>query len=291
MFTHSFRDTFPPARFDDLPWTRVLIEQSADGTGGWVQIDDQAIAADATPASPDAINITVATATLERAWFRFRFRDAAAALSPYTSAVLSPSTSLVTLEGLKRRMDKELDVDDDLLADDLAAALAQAQKAHPNGCGRLLAADPVSDSDPPVTRRIVTRGRRVAVPDAREITAVTVDDVVTTGYETLLKDGLVIQLDLDDDGDWFDDTGYGRTRRRRVVQITGRFGFAELPVELAGAIYALAARWSYERGAMYADQVEILEGAAVQSYYRQVPPRVKLTFSSFALPTGLSGLA
>lgn len=196
----------------------------------------------------------------------------------------------LTLAALKRRVDIQGTVDDDLLIDDLDAAFAQAQAPWPHGCGRLLLPDPVLDTDPPVQRRIVTRGRRVAIPDARVITEVLVDDIATTSYEKLSKHGLVIQLDLADDGLWVDTANDIPARRKRVVKITGRFGFSEVPVELAGAIYSLAARWHYERAAQYADQVEILEGTAVQAYYRQVPPRVKLTFADFAKPTAIGGL-
>lgn len=281
MFTHSFRDTYPPARFDALPWTRVLVEQSADGLTAWTQISDQAIATDATPDSPNAIDITVATATLERAWFRFRFEDAAAALSPYTTATLSPSANPLTLEGLKRRLDKELTADDDKLQEYLDSAFMQAQAPPPLGCGRLLVPDPLSDSDTEVTRTVPAWSRIVQIPDAREITAITVDGatLAAADYDVTVADGMTVLL-------WIGRTAWGtgvNGRLARTVTITGRFGFTAIPSNLADAIYVLAARYHYEEAAQYADQVAVLEGTAVNSYFRQLPPRTKMVFATYAV--------
>lgn len=271
-FTHSFRDTYPPARFDDEPWARVLVEQSADQVTS-VQVDDQAITADATPDAPDPVDITVATATLERAWFRFRFKDAAESLSPYTAWVFSPNENPLTLERLKRRLDREFDDDDDKLQEALDAAFLQAQAPHPYGCGRLLV-----PTDAGVARTVKVRRGRALVPDASQIASVTVDGLTVTGYDVVEKDGYVVMI-----------KGLSRTAASAIV--TGRFGFTGIPENLADAIYVLAARSSYEEAAQYADQVEILEGTAVQSYYRQLPPRTKLVFATYALAPIMAGLA
>lgn len=183
----------------------------------------------------------------------------------------------LTLDGLKRRMDRELDQDDDKLRDYLAAAVAQMQKPAPNGCGRLLIPDPLDPLAAPVTRTVRVRRGRALIPDASEITSVTVDGAPVT-YEVLEKDGYVVQISkLDTDA--------------TAAVVTGRFGFTTIPEDLADAIYTLAARMAYEEAAQYADQVEILEGSAVQSYYRQLPPRTKLVISSFAVPRAVAGLA
>lgn len=92
-FTHSFTDVTPFARYDGLPWTRIRVEESATGTGAWSQIADMAIAVDPTPDTPNPVDVTVTTSTLETGYFRFRFSDAASTLSPYTEAVYSPSLS------------------------------------------------------------------------------------------------------------------------------------------------------------------------------------------------------
>jgi hypothetical protein len=195
----------------------------------------------------------------------------------------------LSLEELKRRVDHKMDVDEDLLADDLAAAVMAAQAAPPNGTGRLLIADPLRDTDAAVTRTVTSTRRRVRVPDARTITAITVDGSATVAYTTVTHRGLIVQLTFADDGRWIAVPGVS-VPSDRVVEVTGRFGFSQIPMDLAGAIYQLAARWHYERQAQYADQVEVMEGAAVQAYFRQLPPRVKLVFASYAVPAAVGGL-
>lgn len=208
------------------------------------------------------------------------------------SAPLDVIPRSLSLEALKRRVDHKMDVDEDLLADDLVSAFLQAQRPWPYGTGRLLAPDPALDDDPAVTRTVLTTRRRVRVPDARVLDTVTLGGSEVTGYGTRSRDGVVVQIALADDGAWTARGGalLGYDPTERTVVMTGRFGFARIPEDLAGAIYQLAARWHYERQAQYADQVEVLEGAAVQAYFRQLPPRVKLVFQSYALPAGIGGL-
>jgi hypothetical protein len=195
----------------------------------------------------------------------------------------------LSLEELKRRVDHKMDIDEDLLADDLAAAVLAAQAPPPMGTGRLLIPDPARDTDPAVTRVLTSTRRRVRIPDARTITAVSVDGTVTTAFTTLLHRGLVVQMEFSEDGRWVPDPG-SQVYSIRTVGVTGRFGFAQVPIDLAGAIYQLAARWHYERQAQYADQVEVMEGTAVQAYFRQLPPRVKLVFAAYAVPAAVGGL-
>lgn len=199
----------------------------------------------------------------------------------------------LSLEELKRRVDHTMDVDEDLLADDLSAAFLQAQAPPPYGTGRLLTPDPARDDDPVVTRTLTSTGRRVRLPDARAVTTVTLDGTAVTDYQLVSRNGVYVQVALGDDGQWPHSTGYVESwppSPSRTVVVTGRFGFIAIPVDLAGAIYQLAARWHYERQAQYADQVEVLEGTAVQAYYRQLPPRVKLVFATYAVPSVVGGL-
>jgi hypothetical protein len=177
----------------------------------------------------------------------------------------------VTLDALKRRLDLEASTDDDKLQEYLDAALAQAQAPWPHGCGRLLTPDSVP-------RTVTVRRGRALIPDASAITSVTVDGTAVTDYKTLRKDGYIVQI-----------TGLSDTATEAVV--AGAFGFTALPANLADAIYVLAARMHYEEAAQYADQVAVLEGTAVQNYYRQLPPRTKLVFQTYAVPAAIAGLA
>jgi hypothetical protein len=217
----------------------------------------------------------------------------------------------LTVPALKLRIGKELSADDGLLGELLEGALAQAQAPAPLGTGRLLLPDPPSDDDEPVERTFLLRGRHVVIPDAREITSVVVDAQAASptvlegdlGYSTMERNGVTVRLTLHREHQYLWDYGgssglsgvEGNPRFNRPAQhhitVTGRFGFAELPVDLRNAIYVLAARAFYERQAGYADQVSIAEGTAVQAYFRQLPPQVKLAFANYTLPTGLTGLS
>jgi hypothetical protein len=202
-----------------------------------------------------------------------------------------PSGQL-TLEALKRRLDRELSVDDDKLQDYLDAAFAQAQAPAPFGCGRLLVPGdagetrtvkvhhqhahrtwdyPYSDFGP------LPRGRAL-IADASVISSVVANGSPVTDYDVVRHSGYIVQIT-------------GLDHDIRSIDVTGTFGFSSMPANLVDAIYVLAARMSYEEAAQYADQVSILEGTAVQSYYRQLPPRVKLVFGTFTVPTAVAGLA
>jgi hypothetical protein len=219
----------------------------------------------------------------------------------------------LAVPALKLRIGKELSKDDPLLGELLEGALAQAQAPAPLGTGRLLLPDPPLDSEgndtgEPVARTFLIRGRHIAIPDARAITSVVVDgntDSPTVieedlGYSTMKRNGLIVRLTLhrehrylwDQSGTWWNSAPEALNRPlQHHITVTGKFGFAELPTDLRNAIYSLAARNFYERDAGYADQVAIAEGAAVQSYFRQLPPPVKLAFANYQLPTGVIGLA
>jgi hypothetical protein len=281
----------PAGLLDDLSIDIADLEADDGDPGLWGPTSD---ALEEAAAGAGLSNyIASATVTLPGGTYSLRWfwqQDPAPAapvlMGSDTLVVTASELGGLTLAELKRRLDRENDVDDDFLVDYLAAAFEQAQKPHPYGCGRLLVSDPLLDSDDPVQRVIPTRSRRVFIRDAREITEVLLDDVAIadTAYTTTAKDGLIVGLRFADDGTW-------APRRERVVKITGRFGFQTLPVSLADAIYTLAARDYYERAAQYADQVEILEGTAVQAYYRQLPPRTKLAFASYAIPLAAVGLS
>jgi hypothetical protein len=225
----------------------------------------------------------------------------------------------LTVEALKQRIDKQLSSDDALLAELLEGAFDQAQAPPPYGTGRLLVPDPApegkpeEDSSTPVSREIEVRGRRVLIPDARAVTAVTVEGEPlepggTTpevegvevgepaGYRLVWKDGAIVRIDLTRESWnrwWSDQFGYlyGPQMHERPIEVTGRFGFVTPPVNVIGAIYTLAARRYYERLAQYADAVAVGDGATAQTYYRQLPPEVRVAFESFSLPAGIGGLA
>jgi len=93
MNTHSFTAVTPPARFDGVPWTTVSVEESALAAGPFTLVATLAVEVDATPDTPNPVNITVTTATLASGFFRFRFADIVGNTSPYSSPVASPALS------------------------------------------------------------------------------------------------------------------------------------------------------------------------------------------------------
>lgn len=72
----SFRGWTPAARYDDLPWTEVRIEEAALATGPWTQIDTIALdPVDDDPADPAARSFTTELGTNVDLWYRLVFAD------------------------------------------------------------------------------------------------------------------------------------------------------------------------------------------------------------------------
>lgn len=136
--------------------------------------------------------------------------------------------------------------------------------------GRRLSPNPASGPD--VTETVTAHSPRFtfSVPDARSISEVKADDqpVAEADYTSYPASagGTIVLLRL--------------TVAARKVEITGQFGFTEVPVELRDAIYAHAARNYRERDAMYSDQVELVEGGVV-SFFRRLPPRVGMIYDRY----------
>lgn len=86
----SFRNWEPPARFDDLPWTEVLIQEAALEAGPWpgTLVDTIALdPLDEDPADPERRSFTTDNGTADALWYRLVFRDAALATSAPTEPI------------------------------------------------------------------------------------------------------------------------------------------------------------------------------------------------------------
>jgi hypothetical protein len=207
----------------------------------------------------------------------------------------------LTVEALKRRVDKQLSGDDDLLAEYLAAAVEQAEAPAPLGCGRTLRPDPPlgedeADDGEDVQRVVEFRGRAAMIPDARSITTVELDGAETVDFTPISHQGLVVRLSFHELRvrlfGLHPHHRYHERRRAHTVTVTGKFGYAAIPDALAEGIYLLAARAFAEKEAGYADQVAIGEGAsAIQTYFRNMPPRTRLAFTSYTVPAAIGGLS
>lgn len=175
--------------------------------------------------------------------------------------------ALLDLAALKARLDITKNSSDVLLqsildgALDFAAGETRRQFGELGGVG-----------DPPVTvDRYPIDERLVRVPDARQVTAVTLDGTAITAWRLVGRQPAGTTpypwLRLDDRA-----TGH--------LQITGLFGFAALPPALADAVYTHAARHYRERDALYGDTVALDDGQVV-TFDRAMPARVRATYRAY----------
>jgi hypothetical protein len=72
----SFTGYIPSARYDQIPWTRVLVEEAPAKTGPWTSlVTGDLIPVDVDPRDPETRDITVRGATLAAGWYRLTFLD------------------------------------------------------------------------------------------------------------------------------------------------------------------------------------------------------------------------
>jgi len=77
MTVVSFADYTPVPRFDNVPWTTVLIEESDAEAGVYNLIDTQPLSPiDADPSDPMVREFTTDQATLDHGWYKISFADA-----------------------------------------------------------------------------------------------------------------------------------------------------------------------------------------------------------------------
>jgi hypothetical protein len=93
----SFVNFRPPARFDNLPWTGVAVEESVAGLDPWTQIDVIALSpVDVDPSHPQLRNFTTEHGTALGYWYRILFRDATGDVSQPTTPIQNVAGSTVT---------------------------------------------------------------------------------------------------------------------------------------------------------------------------------------------------
>jgi len=175
--------------------------------------------------------------------------------------------ALLDLAALKARLDITKTTSDVLLQSILDGALDFAVGETRRQFGELGGV-----GDPAVTiDRYPDDERLVRVPDARQVTTVTLDGAATTAWRLMGRQpaGTIPYpwLRLDDRA-----TGH--------LQITGKFGFTVLPAALADAIYTHAARHYRERDALYGDTVTLDDGATVH-FNKTLPARVRATYCQY----------
>lgn len=231
-FVHSFENYRPPARSDE-PWTGAVPEQATDDEGtDLIELTEIPLdPVDDDPMAPALRDLTVEDATLEDAWFRFRFIDGNGGLSPASSWVHSPAASglasLITAEELGQSINR------DLAGDDAAEAVViEVSAVCRTKAGQVfsLVEDDVITFDGPGTAKII-------LP---EVPVVSVASVADVNDEVL------------DTNDWMLDTRYGILYRRggrwtkgdQNFTVTYTHGYAdgELPDDVRLVALSLAQR-------------------------------------------------
>jgi hypothetical protein len=75
MYSVSFTDFTPSARFDGISWVSALIQESSAKDGPWTTIDTKNFPPDSNPAVPASHSFTTENATLEAGWYRIVWVD------------------------------------------------------------------------------------------------------------------------------------------------------------------------------------------------------------------------
>lgn len=143
------------------------------------------------------------------------------------------------------------------------------------------------DTAAPVTvRRRPHYSRFIRVPDAREVTALVLDGTTIdpADYELLPRKGR-------EDGPYPTIELVGGCRRGRVAEITGRFGFLELPADLKDFILSMAAR-AYREGpdSQFSDGARIDDEMGRYAYFKQLAPQMQMRANSWRVPSDVMGL-
>ncbi len=136
LYVHSLTFT-PPRRFDEQPWNRVRVEQSADNTT-FTALETIALTSgdvdpsvlDPAPASPAERKITTDQATLATAYFRVVWLDSDNAESPASGSVLSPSQA----DEVRTRLELLILADEDPVLSEaqILAVLTYARRPDPD---------------------------------------------------------------------------------------------------------------------------------------------------------------
>jgi hypothetical protein len=279
LYVHSLTYT-PPARFDEQSWNRVRVEQSPDDstftaieTISLTSGDVDPSTLDSDPSEPATREITTDQATLAQAYFRVVWLDSDDAESPPSGSVFSPGGSgvgLPTLDELKEQVKVTRADNDDLLQRILNAAIALARIKT----GRQLDKLPSSGSgDHTIERRVAGGVRFIRIPDAREITTVTLDEDDPLEESDLAyhsQDGVIVAIGLP-------------AHCATTCEVVGKFGFDPLPDDLFQAIVEEAASRYYDRTTGNADS------AASEEYgggsFSRPPGFARMVFRNYRVLT------
>lgn len=253
----------PARRYDSTTWTQATIEESASPSGPWTLIDTQTLSpVDTDPTNPKTRSFTTTAATLTAGWYRVAFKDAAGH-TQYANPV-SLSVGLISLERLKDSLDIGInDTDDD---DKLTRAIAAASTAVLNYTERKFGSPAVTE-----TRNYLYDGSgALEIDDGTAVTSVVVrypnaNPITLTAQQWFAEPvekplgvftWLVIPTISDSYGGISREMGFtynldtydgGLPTQPTTVDVTGTFGWPQVPEDVQQAVELTAAQFTEDR--------------------------------------------
>lgn len=243
MFTRSFEDYRPPKRFDDVPFTEVVVEESENPDTSFTALETITLdPVDADPSDPQRRSFTTALATLETGWYRIIWRDAGAAIFTGDAVYFSASDlNYADLDDLKKTLEL---TGQDFADPDLELAIGAASRQIDEHTGRYFYVDSEAQE-----RFFSPRvGRRVKIDDLVELESVATDPRRDRSFdeEWEADDYLLSPLNASSDGQPWTHLEARRTLAlpcgANTLRVTGRFGWPRVPDQVRQACAILATR-------------------------------------------------
>jgi hypothetical protein len=270
----TFTGYTPIARFDDLPWTDVEVQEAAASSGSWSTIDTLALdPVDADPTTPASRDFTTENGTGADKWYRVIFVDGNGDTSEPTSAVrnvATPGDSYITAEALKRT----LTLNGTTFAnDDVDEAIVAASRAVDDACGRFFG----RDSSAEVERIYRPQSATVClIDDLVELTSLETDqngdgEVERTWVQN--REFVLEPLNAAADSRPYTKLSLNSYRASvafpfwapRSVKVTGRFGWPAIPANVPTATSLVASRLVKRlREAPFGIVANNMDGSALQ---------------------------
>lgn len=245
MSVVSLTDYQPSARFDGNAWTQARLEQATSASGPWTTVETFNLSpVDADPQYPALRNFTSELVDAASTWLRIVFIDADAD-EQATSAVAATSTDLVTVEDVRRFLQKQsTDTGQDPI---IATLISRASKAIIRYTEREFA--PAGSAGEARTFEYAGGSFLSLSPyDLRAITRVRLDideaspTTLTSSdyrlYPNPASEGVYTAIRL------APYLIHSSTRwQQRLVEITGTWGFASVPEEVKHWTIVTVALW------------------------------------------------
>lgn len=230
----SFDNYLPPARFDDLPWKQVLVEEADTAEGVWAVIDTLTLSpVDDDPSDPALRSFTTEAASDEAGlWYRVTFLDEDGDTSQPSTPVRNAVTSAYfTVDQLKAQLD--IPANSEQFDEDLERAVGAAADTINGHCRRRFTKDTVD-----VERSYYLDGSGlVEIDDLAEMTSVEIDGELVDAADYALE-----PLNAAADSRPFTHVRLDTTSAGTLLTVTGKFGWPAIPARVPMAASILSAR-------------------------------------------------